>query len=196
MKKVTLVVAALALTAGGSAALADDSGHLSVNTLKSEQWGHRHHVSGSSAAIRDAVPRDEGRRGVVGIATLGDTRMTAPPRIRPRGLTPTMIEGTSMARPMGMARLTTTQDPTHTAIRRGRTLTGGTTLTGPSRLSDHWASSRRSSMRPSRRREPSSMPARGISIRPRGDGSHRRRRLSGRHRRLTFDDGGARPPSS
>ena len=53
MKKVTLVVAALALTAGGSAALADDSGHLSVNTLKSEQWGHRHHMSGSSAAIRD-----------------------------------------------------------------------------------------------------------------------------------------------
>jgi hypothetical protein len=58
MKKVTLVVAALALTAGGSVALADDSGHLSVNTLKSEQWGHRHHMSGSSAAIRDA----EGRR--------------------------------------------------------------------------------------------------------------------------------------
>ena len=53
MKKVTLVVAALALTAGGSAALADNSGHLSVNTLKSEQWGHRHHMSGSSAAIRD-----------------------------------------------------------------------------------------------------------------------------------------------
>ena len=57
MKKVTLVGAALALTAGGSVALADNSGHSSVNTLKSEQWGHRHHVSGSSAAIRD-----EGRR--------------------------------------------------------------------------------------------------------------------------------------
>ena len=53
MKKVTLVVAALALTAGGSAALADDSGHMSVNTPKSEQWGHRHHMNGSSAAIRN-----------------------------------------------------------------------------------------------------------------------------------------------
>ena len=62
MKKVTLVVAALALTAGGSAALADDSGHLSINTLRSEQWGHRHHMSGSSAAIRDPLPRDEARR--------------------------------------------------------------------------------------------------------------------------------------
>ena len=36
MKKVTLVVASLALTAGGSVALAGDSGHMSVNTPKSE----------------------------------------------------------------------------------------------------------------------------------------------------------------
>ena len=74
MKKVTLAVAAFALTAGGSAALADDSGHSSVNTLKSAQWGHRHHVSGSSAAIRDegrrAWDRDVGRYAY-GIATLG-----------------------------------------------------------------------------------------------------------------------------
>ena len=139
MKKVTLVLAALALTAGGSVALADNSGHSSVNTLKSEQWGHRHHISGSSAAIRDegrrawdrdagryaydraagryAYDRDAGRyaydrdaglsRGSDGrcacTVPLGDTRMTAPPRIRPRGLTPTMIEGTSMARTIAMA---------------------------------------------------------------------------------------------
>ena len=114
-----------------------------------------------------------------GIATLGDTRMTAPPRIRPRGLTPTMIKGTSMARPIGMARRTTTQNPMHTAIRRGRTLTGGTTLTGRLRLSDHWASSRRSSMRPSRRQEPSSAAAErapsGVEF---DDGGRTRRRLS------------------
>jgi hypothetical protein len=38
-----------------SIALADDSGHLSINTLKTEQYAQQHHMGPSSAAVRDPV---------------------------------------------------------------------------------------------------------------------------------------------
>jgi hypothetical protein len=41
---------------GCAVAVADDSGHLSMNTLKTQQYAQHHHMSASAAAMRDPIP--------------------------------------------------------------------------------------------------------------------------------------------